>query len=235
MVLAQMTKSPRSHLFHGKRRWAAVALGVSLLFSTASADLLQKKPGALTVEGVPLATTVTLQSNGKSVTLKPYASGLLRKKVAFFWAKVYVGQIFAPEGLVVPPISIAEARLELAKQPVVAVIMTFVRDVDLGRLRDGFGDTLRTNSLDPESVEIKPLFEILERGGPAEKFRSITIVFERAPDGSESLRFENGKSELQSAKLSSGAIAKILSIWFGQPAHSGMESLHRQFLGLEKR
>jgi hypothetical protein len=209
----------------------AGALFVLASASLAQAGVLEMKPGDQAIEGVKLSTAVTFQSEGKPVTLKPYASGIRKKKVALFWAKVYVGQIFAPEGLTVPPASMEDALATLSKQPVVALTMTFLRDVSAGRQKDAFEDSLQTNGIDPKSESIKPLFSIVEKAGEAKDTLTTTIVFERRKDGSEWVYFENGKGVLQTQNFEKGMIAKVLSIWVGKPADSGMERLHNQFLG----
>lgn len=199
--------------------------------SNASAGILDMKAGEKTIEGVKLAKEVAVQSEGKSFTLKPYASGIRKKKIALFWAKVYVGQIFAPAGLTIPPASIEDAHTALAKQPLVALTMTFLRDVPAGRQKDAFEDSLENNGIDPNSEVMKPLFAMVEKAGDAKDTLSTTILFERRKDGSEWVHYENGKGELQSAAFEKGTIAKVLSIWVGKPADSGMERLHKQFLG----
>lgn len=210
-----------------------VALGTaaSLLAAPARAGLLEMKAGEKTIEGVKIAKEAVFKSEGKPVSLRLYASGLRKKKVALFWAKVYVGQIFATEGLKVPPASMEDAYETIAKQPLVAITLTFLRDVGVGRQKDAFEDSLQTNGIDPKSEIMKPLFAIVEKAGDAKDTLTTTIVFERRKDGAEWIHYENGKGELQSQSLENGMNRKILSIWLGKPADSGMERLHRQFLG----
>lgn len=214
-----------------QRIYASFLFGLLLSF-TAHAGVLEMKAGDKTVEGVKISKEVVFQSEGKPVALKLYASGLRKKKVALFWAKVYVGQIFAPEGLPTPK-TMEEAYATLSKQPVTAVTLTFLRDVGADRQKDAFEDSLQTNGIDPKSEAIKPLFAIVEKAGDAKDTLTTTIVFERRKDGSEWVHYENGKGELQSQSFEKGMNQKILSIWVGKPADSGMERLHDQFLGKE--
>lgn len=199
--------------------------------ASASAKLLELKPGEKSIEGVKLAKEAIFVSDGKPVTLAPYASGIRKKKVALFWAKVYVGQIFAAPGLTVPPSTIEDAQTVLNTQPVVGLTMTFLRDVSAGRQKDAFEDSLQTNGFDPKSDAMKPLFAIVEKGGEAKDTLTTTIVFEHRKDGTEWFHYENGKGELQSQAFEKGTISKVLAIWVGKPADSGMERLQSQFLG----
>ncbi len=208
-------------------------LALTSITPGAFAGVLEVKPGEKSIEGVKLAKDAIFQSEGKPIILKPYATGIRKKKVALFWAKVYVGQIFSSDGLTVPPASMEEALAILSKQPVVALRLTFLRDVSASRQKDAFEDSLETNGVDPKSAALKPLFTFVEKAGEAKDTLSTTIVFERRKDGSEWIHYENGKGELQSQNFEKGTIAKILSIWVGKPADSGMERLHKQFLGKE--
>jgi hypothetical protein len=204
---------------------------LSILSPAASAGVLEMKPGDKSIEGVKLATEATFHSEGKPVVLKPYATGIRKKKVALFWAKVYVGQIFSTSGLTVPPTSIEEAYTTLKKQPIVAITLTFLRDVSASRQKDGFEDSLQTNGFDPKADSFKPLFEAVEKAGEAKDTLTTTIILERRKDGSEWFSYESGKGLLQTQACEKGIIDKILSIWVGKPADSGMERLHKQFLG----
>jgi len=217
------TKRIRTTFFTGLL--ALVAFG-----TTASAAMLETKPGERTIEGVKLAKEAVFKTESGPVTLGLYASGLRKKKVAVFWAKVYVGQIFAAPGLK-PPTTLAEARETLMKQPIVAISMTFLRDVGASRVKDGFEDSLEANGMDPNSEELKPLFTIVEKGGDAKDTLPITLVMERRKDGTEWLHYENAKGEIQSTGFKPGVISKLLSIWVGKPADSGMERLQNQFIG----
>lgn len=204
----------------------------ALLFTiSVSANVLETKSGEKSIAGVKLSSEATFQSEGKAITLKPYASGLRKKKVALFWPRVYVSQIFTTAGLTVPPPSMEEALATLSKQSIVALTLTFLRDVSASRQKDAFEDSLERNGFDPKAEDFKPLFEIVEKAGEAKDALTTTIVFERRKDASEWIHYENGRHELQTKSFEKGMIAKILSIWVGKPADSGMERLHQQYLG----
>jgi hypothetical protein len=231
MVLYPTTKNEGISRISTGRHVGLALLVVCASINSSTASILEKKFGFRKIERVLLASEVIFRSEDRPITLLPYVAGLLRKKVMLFPAKVYVGQIFAPPGLSVPPISIDKARADLIKQPVIAITMSFVRDVDLKRLRTGFEDTLRTNGIEPQSDDMEPLFSILTRGGGVKDGQEITIVLERRANGAEWVYYENGKTEVQSSGIAVGAIPKILTIWLGKPAHAGMESMQREFLG----
>ena len=211
----------------------AVGFGLFALVASSSVfgGILESKWADRTIEGVKLAKEVSFQGAGKTFVLKPYASGIRKKKVALFWAKVYVAQIFTPEGAATPPTSVGSAYETLTQQPLVALTMTFLRDVPAGRQRDAFEDALQANGIDTNAEAITPLFAMVEKAGDTKDTLTNTFVFERRSDATEWVHLENGRSELQSIRFEKGMLSKILSIWFGKPADSGMERLQRQFLG----
>ncbi len=216
------------------KAFAALALFGALFSAPASfAGILELEPETRTIEGVKLSDSAVLTAGEKKIKLKRFAAGLRKKKVAIFWANVYVGQVFSTEGLASPPKSIEEGLETLAKQPVVAITLSFLRDVSVDKMKAAFEDSLQTNKIDPKAEAMKPLFSVVEKSGGMKDKLTTTIVLERAPDGKESFRFENGKGEVQASGVESGAIRKILTMWFGKPADSGVERLHKQFLGKE--
>ena len=217
-------------IFRTQRIYAAFIFGLALVTS-ATAGVLEMKPGDKTIEGVKVAKEAIFQSEGKPVALSLYASGLRKKKVALFWAKVYVGQVFTTPGLPVPAPSMEVMYATLRKQPVVAFTLTFLRDVGVDRQKDAFEDSLETNGIDPKSEMMKPLFAMVVKAGDAKDTLTTTIVLERRKDGTEWVHYENGKGELQSMAVEKGMNEKVMSIWVGKPADSGMERLHNQYLG----
>ncbi len=211
------------------RRFSMIAL--LLAPSLAFPAILDTKVGTKVVHEVKLAEEATVQVDGKTTTLKPYAAGIRKKKVALFWANVYVAQIFSTPGLKTPPATVAEGAQTLADQPVVAVTLTFVRDVDTKKLISGFEDSLQKNDIDPADPTVKPLLDMVAKGGDVKEKSTTTIVFEQKKDGAEAIRFENSKGEVQSADFAAGTRKKVMLMWFGKPADSGMERLQKQFLG----
>lgn len=216
------------------RRFASVFAFSLAIQAGAGASVLDFKPGDASIEEVKLSREAVLtlpDSDAKSVSLKPYVKGLRKKKVALFWAKVYVGQIFSSTALS-PPKSIAEAYDALSKQPTVAITLTFVRHVTADQMKSAFEDSFETNGIDSKNDPgLKPLFDILKKAGDIYDKQTLAIILTKGTAGSEMLYLENGKGELQSTKAEKGTQAKILKLWVGKPADSGMERLHEQFLG----
>lgn len=201
------------------------------LFPSAShAGILEMKPEEKTIEDVKLTSDAVFTEAGNKVQLQRYVAGLRKKKVAIFWAKVYVGQIFSTPGLSAPK-TMPEALETLTKQPVVAITLSFKRDVSTDRMKDAFKESLKENEIDSESTAVKPLFEAIAKSGGMKDKETTTILLIRSATGEESFRFENGSGELQSSKVEPGTIQKILTMWVGKPADSGAERMQKEFLG----
>jgi hypothetical protein len=215
-------------------RYLNVLFLSALLPLSASSALLETKPGDLVIEEVKLAKEATLKlPDGKSFGLKPYVKGLRRKKVALFWAKVYVGQVFTGDPLAAPK-SISDAYDALAKQNTVAISLTFVRHVNAEKVVAAFADSFNENGIDPNTdASAKPLIEVLKKGGDMNDKQTMTVALSKASDGSETIAYDNGKGDVQTANLEKGTSAKVLKLWFGKPADSGVERLQKQFLGQE--
>ncbi|MBC7385686.1 MAG: chalcone isomerase family protein [Cryobacterium sp.] len=206
-------------------------VALSLFSSPVNAKILEQVTGTKEIHDVKLAKEVTLDVAGKKVVLKPYVQGLRKKKVALFWAKVYVGQFFTTPGLSTPPASVANALTTLSVQPVVAITMTFLRDVNAKRMHDAFVEALEANEVDVKAEAMKPLFTAIEKSGGMKDGETTTIVLEKTTGGDEMFRFENGKGELQTSAMEPGTFHKILLLWFGKPADSGSERIQKQFIG----
>lgn len=204
----------------------------TLVPDLSQAAILEMKPEEKTIEDVRLSSEVNLVESGQKVLLNRYVAGLRKKKIAIFWAKVYVGQIFSTPGLSAPK-TMPEALETLTKQPLVAITLSFKRDVGIDRMKDAFRESLKENEIDPDSAAMKPLFEAIAKSGGMKDKETTTILLSRTPTGEESFRFENGKGELQSSVVEAGSVKKILTMWVGKPADSGAERMQKEFLGQE--
>lgn len=211
----------------------SAALFVFFLFSSlANASLVQMKPGSAVIEKVKIATeaAVTLPE-GKTFQMFPYAKGLRKKKVALFWAKVYVAQIFTRETLP-PPRSIPFALASLSNQKTVLITLSFLRNVTSNQMKAAFEDSFEENGIDStKDSSLKPLFEVLGKSGNMKEEQTMAIVFMKDPKGEESIYLDSGAGNIQHAAVDAGTIEKVLKVWFGAPADSGMEILQKQFLG----
>jgi hypothetical protein len=217
-----------------KFRYLNMLFLAALLPFSANSALLETKPGDLVIEEVKLAKEATLKlPDGKAIELKPYVQGLRRKKVALFWAKVYVGQVFSADRLPAPK-TVEGAYEALSKQSAVAVTLSFVRHVTADKMISAFEDAFEANGIDLKTdSSVKPLVEMLKKGGEMNEKQTMTVAIARASDSTENLLFDNGKGEVRSAVVEKGAGAKILKLWLGQPSDSGVERLQKQFLGQE--
>jgi hypothetical protein len=179
-----------------------------------AASIAQVELGNEQIESIKLARSVTLTLNGKSTLLRPFAAGLRKKKVALFWAKVYVIQFFA-------------SGESLANSPVSAISLTFKRDLTATQIREGFESSLKENNHNLESPSFKPLADALRALGNQKDGSTFWIALERHED-KETVMIENDRGALQTLVVTPGVSDQFLSIWWGKPSDSGMEVLKKE-------
>ncbi len=210
------------------------ALILTLFFSipSAFAGIAETTPGTGEIEKVKLSSQATVSIDGTKTTLTQLGAGLRRKKVAVFWAKVNVVQVFASDTKkIAPGTPVSAVHEELSsKNGTVAIALTLLRDLTPSQIKDAFQDALNKNGVDPLSAALTPLMEVISALGKQDEGGTIWIVMQKRPDGLETVYFEDFKGRLHTVRLTSGQIKNLLLIWFGKPADSGMEQLQDQMI-----
>lgn len=177
---------------------------------------------------VPVHDEVEIQVDGKPQRLHLTGAGVRKKKVLIFTGDVYVAASYLNkaggftkqfgEGLDV--IKKAQSR---------AMILTFLRDVKAGQMRDAFKDALKENGVDMEKppAAIKELFEKLTFDLP--KKSTLSIVSNSSDPAEDVVLFEGPteKFTLRGPKLA----VTLWSMWFGTPADDGLGDLKSELMG----
>ena len=129
------------------------------------------------IEDISLHERVTLLNEKDPQKLPTFASALRRKKVALFWAKVYVGEFFSSTPV---DLTNSETTLKsLENSPWVVITMQFLRDVSNDKILNGFKDALAVNGHHAESDEFKSLFESLKKTGNLNNKDKLALVFHK--------------------------------------------------------
>lgn len=199
------------------------------LLPSAPAAVLTSVPGTAEVEGVKIASA----AKASGVSLALVGAGLRYKKVAFIKAKVYVGEFFAdaPEKIV----KTADGALaSLSAQKMVAIRMTFVRDVDGEKVSNGFREALEENKVKLDGPAVKQFLDAVGSGGAAKNKAALTVVGEKRPGGKEAVSYESATGKLVTVEGEPGFVHDIFSIWLGKIDDSGLENLKEEILGLKK-
>jgi hypothetical protein len=229
-----------------KNKTVLSTLSLSVILSLAApafADLLTLTPGPDKKKGVNISTgaTATVKDlatgKDKEYKLTTVGSGVRSKTVIIAEIPVYVVQLFiektdsSPEYTKTP----AGALPSLDKQSVVALRLSFVRNVDASTITTAFKDALNANKISAQDSDIVMFLNEITRNGDAQEDGSVTIVLIQNEDGTRTLAYENIRDEVASTvtpvKGSKELTHKVLSMWLGAVAHdTGLVDLKEELL-----
>jgi hypothetical protein len=205
-------------------------LCLSLLFqlSGTQAFALAKlgSPIAKEIKGVKLSETA--QANDGGVALNRISQGLRQKKVVFAWFNVYVAQFFTaakPDFT-----SAAKLKASLAAGYPLVVSMTFLRDVDIGKITEGFKDVFQENGMDVAKSPNKEFLDAIQKTGDVKDRQSVFFVFDQTA-GKESFSVQTNGAEIYSLKdQAPGSITPFLNMWLGKTPDKGLANLQDDIL-----
>lgn len=213
-------------------------LGILVLFSCfatfpVSAGVLNVVPGTKIVEGVTVAQEAHAKLADRVYYLKGVGAGLRYKKVALFKANIYVGELLldAPEKF---QRTLDGALPSLSQQKVIAMRMTFLRDVDGEKVSNSFREALLENKVKLDSPGIIGFLNAVKSGGEAKEKTTVLVLGERLQEGKEAVTFESSSGKLETVLGEAGLLNDIFSIWLGKIDDSGLENLRNEILGVKK-
>lgn len=207
---------------------------LAFLSLQASAALLTLNPGGTSVEGVNVSKGGVLSSPDSTgieqkSEVKTVGAGLRSKKVLISNVKVYVAQLLV-SAEAADQLKADHSLTALQKSSKTAMTMTFLRNVEAAKVQVSFEDALRANNADLANPVLAQFLNAVATGGDALKDKSLTVSVMRNADGSETLSYEDANGKTTHILGSAGLTEVIMSIWLGQPADSGIESLKNQLL-----
>ena len=195
------------------------------MVSVSSAGVLTRVDGEQKLADVPVAKSASVQTSAGTANLTAVGAGLRSKKVLFVNVKVYVGQLFvaSPESF-----KKSEALASVKDQNAVAMQMTFVREVDLGRIESSFEESFKVNNIDLKDPAIHQFMEAVHKGGDVQKGKTITVVASKK-DKADLITFEGANG--QTSEISGEGLApKIFSLWLEKTADSGVSDFQKSLL-----
>lgn len=194
----------------------------------AQASLLSFQPGNLQIEGVTLNKTATAAATATkpAVTMDLLGAGLRTKSVLIVTAKVYVLELFADNknfernDNAVKSIS--------ANSNSVALKMSMLRTVSAATLSTSFREALDANGFEIDT-ELTALLALVEQSADGVQGKSISMLMTK--DGAQThISYEDTNGGVKTFTGSASVMSKILSIWLGTPADSGLAKLKTQLL-----
>lgn len=207
-----------------------LVMGAALLVAVASgAETLKLEPGTTVREGIAISQGGVSTIEGKTSQLTTVGSGLRAKKVLISNVKVYVAQLLVSSADKYVKSS-DEALNSLSQSETVAMELTFLRNVEAAKVQVSFEDALIANNVNLDEADINAFLTSVKAGGDADEGQSMTIAITKNQDGSETLVYEDTNGQATVVKGSQGLTQKVMSIWLGTPADSGLETLKQQML-----
>jgi hypothetical protein len=72
--------------------------------------------------------------------------------------------------------------------------------------------------------------DAVSAGGDASQGKALTIVLQHLPSGQEAVTYEDTAGKTSTIVSGQGLVKKILSIWLGNPADSGLGKLKKTLI-----
>jgi hypothetical protein len=208
----------------------SVLVAVTLLASSAFADVLQLVPSGRTIEDVAISSSASATVQGRHFGLTTVGAGLRSKRVAIINVKVYVAQLMVSDASRFVH-SADGALASMADMSQVAIRLDFLRGVDADTVQSSFRDALTANNVDFTSPAIMAFLNAVSAGGDAVDGKALTIVGERLSSTADAITYEDSDGKTTTVTGPTGFLRSIFSIWLGEPADSGVDNLKQALIG----
>ncbi len=202
---------------------------LSFIASPAFALIEMGPKSATKIKDTTLVESVTsADAAGKPVVLKRFTQGLRQKKVALFWVNVYVAQMFSAQK---PDFaSIDKLRASIAKGIPAVISMTFLRDIGVSKIIDGFKEGLKENGVKTDAAPYSKFLDAVKASGDVKDGQTYHVAFS-GDDKKVTISFQtNGKEYFNMADADAATMDSLLKIWVGKPVDSGLEKMQEQLL-----
>lgn len=192
------------------------------LSSVATAGVLVTTPGTKTINNVIISKSGILTIEGRINPLTTIAAGL-RTKVLLVNLNVYVLEVLTSQ----VGTNVSDS---LNTSGTTVLHLTFLRAVEAEKVQASFRDGLVANGVNLNDEAIIKFLTAVNESGDAKDSGKMTMAFEKLSDGTEVISYESTNNTLKSISAPAGTGAKIISIWFGKSADSGLEKLKAALL-----
>lgn len=188
---------------------AIVTIFLTILISSigANAGILQNKEPGKMIDKIQTYQSVETSIQGQAETLTLVGAATRTRKIIVH-INVYVGEYFKNE-----------------KSQ--AIRLTFLRDVDSGRIVGAFEDSLKVNKVDMTKPGIKKFLDAVKKSGESTEKSTLVILGTTTAEGMDQVIFENGKGEVTTLVEGKGLASDIFSIWLGKASDDGLLELQK--------
>jgi len=181
------------------------------------------------IKDVKLLEGVKLDLGGKPLELKRVTSGLRQKKVALFWFSVYVNQVFTNSKVDFG--SLDQFRKSLMDGLPVVVTMTFLRDISIDKIVDGYREVFEENGVEPKAKIYSGFLDAIQKSGDVKDRQTYSFAFTHDSAGKNRFSFWTNQHEFYSLNdVKTADLENFFSMWYAKPSDSGLEQLQEQIL-----
>lgn len=153
-------------------------------------------------------------------------AGIRKKRILFFGASVYVAASYV-EGE--QKLSSKEPMADLTKRRVRVMQLTMLRDLGANQIRSAFSDSLSANGVNLNEPAVREVLQMI-KFDLKEKTTGTFVGYVRGPNAQGIIYELSDKSlRAEGEKLAD----QFWSIWFGNPADSGLADLKLDLVGLQ--
>jgi hypothetical protein len=210
--------------------FAAAVLATTLIASSSFAALLTTTPGDKVINGVKIAKDGQVNINGQQIPVELIGAGLRAKRVVIANVKVYVAELLSSDASKFVRTD-ADALSSLDQSRTIALRLTFLRGVDAATVQTSYKEALDANKISTSDAAIAQFLQAVTAGGDADNGKAMTIVTNKEANGDETVYYE-GTKDGAPAKITGpkGFSNKLMAIWLGTPADSGLANLKTQLI-----
>lgn len=205
---------------------------IMLVTVSAQASLLSYTAGDKNNNGVVLNKTAVINdASGKPTALSMdlLGAGLRAKRVLIVDAKVYVAQLFSDNKAAFSRDAGALQSL-VQNSTRVALKIDMLRTVSAGDLSNSFKEALQANNIAIDS-EMSNILGLFSKSADAASGKALTLLMVKdSKNVKTNLYYEDAAGQTQSIVGSPEVMTKIMSIWLGTPADTGLEKLKASLL-----
>lgn len=105
-----------------------------------------------------------------------------------------------------------------------------LRTIDAPALAVSFKEAIQANGYAIDA-EIQKLLKVVETGADGIQGKDLLLVLSKTSDAKTVLfQYQDSKNQVVSLNTDIASLSKVLSIWLGKPADSGLATLKEQLL-----
>jgi hypothetical protein len=203
-----------------------------LLSISAQSALLSYEAGPKNLAAITLNKTASINdAKGSPTNLKMdlLGAGIRTKTVLVVEAKVYVLQLFSDNKAGFVRDSSALSSL-IKNSNRIALKIDMLRTVSASAMSESFKEAIEANGYAIDS-ELNNILGLFSNSADANQGKTLTLLMTKdLAQNKSNIYYEDAKGSLRSVVASPEVMTKIMSIWLGAPADSGLEKLKTELL-----